>query len=136
MLVAEDHPLNQVMIRVMLESAGHQVDLVETGMQALDAVRTRPYDIVLMDISMPDMDGVQATRRIRELEGPESQIPIIALTANAMKGDRENLSRRHDRLSVEADPYPEPDRGAGAPARAAARGVQLIFRSNTVRSEA
>ena len=65
------------------------VDLVETGMQALDAVRARPYDVVLMDISMPEMDGIQATRKIRQLEGPQSQVPIIALTANATKGDRE-----------------------------------------------
>jgi PAS domain S-box-containing protein len=90
-LLAEDHALNQMMIRIMLEAAGHQVEVVDDGLQAVHAVRSKPYDVILMDISMPEMDGVQATRRIRELEGPESQIPIIALTANAMKGDREKF---------------------------------------------
>jgi len=90
-LLAEDHALNQMMIRIMLEAAGHQVEVVDDGLQAVHAVRSRPYDVVLMDISMPELDGVQATRRIRELEGPERRIPIIALTANAMKGDREKF---------------------------------------------
>jgi PAS domain S-box-containing protein len=90
-LLAEDHALNQMMIRIMLEAAGHQVEVVDDGLQAVDAVRSKSYDVVLMDISMPEMDGVQATRRIRELDGPESQVPIIALTANAMKGDREKF---------------------------------------------
>jgi CheY-like chemotaxis protein len=90
-LLAEDHVLNQMMIRVMLEAAGHQVEVVDDGLQAVAAVRSKPYDVVLMDISMPELDGVQATRRIRELDGPESRVPIIALTANAMKGDRERF---------------------------------------------
>lgn len=90
-LVAEDNPLNQVMIRTVLEAVGHRVHLVETGLQALNAVSDANYDLVLMDISMPEMDGVQATRQIRQLEGTASQIPIIALTANAMKGDREKF---------------------------------------------
>jgi PAS domain S-box-containing protein len=90
-LVAEDHPLNQSMIRVMLEAVGHRVDIVETGVQAVNAVQSKAYDVILMDISMPEMDGVQATRAIRQLKGPEGQVPIIALTANAMKGDREKF---------------------------------------------
>ena len=61
----------------------------ETGAQALSAVMRTPYDVVLMDIQMPEMDGITATRKIRELDGPQSEIPIIALTANAMVGDKE-----------------------------------------------
>lgn len=90
-LLAEDHVLNQMMIRIMLEAAGHVVDVVDNGVHALFAVRKNSYDVVLMDVSMPEMDGVEATRRIRGLDGPESRIPIIALTANAMKGDREKF---------------------------------------------
>src|SRR6185295_11624310 len=88
-LLAEDHALNQIMIRIMLEAAGHRVDIVENGRHAINAVLTKPYDVVLMDISMPEMDGLEATRRIRRLDGRVSQIPIIALTAHAMAGDRE-----------------------------------------------
>jgi PAS domain S-box-containing protein len=90
-LLAEDHALNQLMIRVMLETVGHQVDVVENGLLAVEAVATKTYDVVLMDVSMPEMDGVQATHHIRKLPSPRSQIPIIALTANAMKGDREKF---------------------------------------------
>jgi PAS domain S-box-containing protein len=90
-LLAEDHVLNQMMIRLMLEAAGHVVEVVDNGLQALQIVQVNSYDLVLMDISMPEMDGVEATQRIRALEGPVSNIPIIALTANAMKGDRERF---------------------------------------------
>jgi PAS domain S-box-containing protein len=88
-LLAEDHALNQIMIRIMLEAAGHQVDVVENGRLAINAVVTKPYDVVLMDVSMPEMDGLEATRRIRRLDGRVSEIPIIALTAHAMAGDRD-----------------------------------------------
>ncbi|MEQ1781104.1 MAG: PAS domain S-box protein [Hyphomonadaceae bacterium] len=90
-LLAEDHALNQMMLRLMLEAAGYFVDVVDNGLQALQAVQVKPYDLILMDISMPEMDGVEATQRIRALEGPVCRIPIIALTANAMKGDREKF---------------------------------------------
>ena len=79
------------MIRVVLEAAGHVVRVVDNGLQALDAVKSNVYDVILMDISMPEMDGVEATRCLRRLEGPESRVPIIALTANAMTGDREKF---------------------------------------------
>lgn len=74
----------------MVEKAGHTIDLVNDGVEAVAAVMRTSYDVVLMDIHMPEMDGVTATRKIRELPGEQANIPIIAVTANAMKGDREN----------------------------------------------
>ena len=73
----------------MLTKEGHRVDIVANGAEAVEAVSTRPYDVVLMDVQMPEMDGIEATAAIRELPDQLSRIPIIALTANAMKGDRE-----------------------------------------------
>ena len=89
-LVAEDNDVNQTVIRAMLEGAGHRVDTVANGAEAVDAVTRQPYNVILMDVQMPEMDGISAARRIRALPGPERDIPIIALTANAMKGDRES----------------------------------------------
>ncbi|MEZ5939455.1 MAG: PAS domain S-box protein [Hyphomonadaceae bacterium] len=88
-LVAEDHELNQVMIRTVLEALGHQVHVVPDGGSAVAAVERGGFDVVFMDIAMPELDGVAATERIRELDGPGAAIPIVALTAHAMKGDRE-----------------------------------------------
>jgi CheY-like chemotaxis protein len=88
-LLAEDNQVNQKVISVMLLKAGHAVDVVGDGEGAIDAVRRQAYDVVLMDVQMPKLDGVAATRQIRRLPGPESRVPIIALTANAMAGDRE-----------------------------------------------
>tara|TARA_R110002072_G_scaffold42848_6_gene120748 strand:+ start:3990 stop:5672 length:1683 start_codon:yes stop_codon:yes gene_type:complete len=88
-LVAEDNSVNQTVIRAMLERAGHRVDTVANGAEAITAATSQTYDVILMDVHMPEMDGVSATRRIRELSGPAGETPIIALTANAMKGDRE-----------------------------------------------
>ena len=89
-LVAEDNEVNQKVVKAILARTGHRVDIVGNGIEAVSAVIRGAYDLVLMDVQMPEMDGVTATRRIRELDGPVSQIPIIALTANAMKGDEEN----------------------------------------------
>ncbi len=86
-LVAEDVRVNQVIIERMLTRAGHHVTLVENGTAAVDAVRTRPFDLVLMDMRMPGMDGVTATEEIRRLPGRERSIPIIGLTANATPED-------------------------------------------------
>jgi PAS domain S-box-containing protein len=88
-LIAEDNAVNQQVIQLMLLRAGHHCDLVGNGLEAVAAVQAHPYDLVIMDIQMPEMDGISATQRIRALGGPYEALPIIALTANAMKGDRE-----------------------------------------------
>ena len=88
-LAADDHHVNRMVVKMYLESAGHHVTLVNDGAEALQAVRTGSYDLVLMDIQMPVMDGLSATRLIRALPDPACDVPIIALTANAMAGDRE-----------------------------------------------
>ena len=90
-LLAEDNPANQMIGAGMLTRHGLQVDTVGNGLEAVEAVRTRPYDLVLMDIGMPEMDGIEATREIRRLGGKTAGIPIIAMTAHVMKGDREKI---------------------------------------------
>ncbi|MCD6361143.1 MAG: response regulator, partial [Armatimonadetes bacterium] len=87
-LVAEDNPINSQVATRMLTREGHSVDVVETGSQAIDALRAGDYDVVLMDVQMPEMDGLEATRLIRR-DPDIADIPIIALTAHAMEGDRE-----------------------------------------------
>ena len=89
-LVAEDNDVNQRLIDAILGKAGHQLDIVGNGTEALHAMVRQDYDVVLMDIHMPEMDGMETTQRIRSLpDRRKSQVPIIALTANAMQGDRE-----------------------------------------------
>ena len=88
-LVAEDNTVNQLVIRGILAHFGHHVDIVADGNEAVSAVQRTPYDLVLMDIHMLEMDGVEATRMIRKLPGAVGDLPIVALTANAMKGDRD-----------------------------------------------
>jgi len=106
LLLAEDNQVNQKVISVMLLKAGHAVDVVANGDDAIAAVRARDYDVVLMDIQMPKMDGVTATRQIRRLPGSESRVPIVALTANAMAGDRESFlsAGMSDYVSKPIDP--------------------------------
>jgi CheY-like chemotaxis protein len=88
-LLAEDNKVNQLLAVSLLTKAGHRVDVAGNGIEALVSLKARPYEIVLMDMQMPEMDGLKATRAIRALAGPVADIPIIAMTANALKGDRE-----------------------------------------------
>ncbi len=105
-LVAEDNHVNQIVISASLQSEGFTCDLAANGKLAVEALEKKAYDLVLMDCQMPEMDGYEATRVIREREqaamasgAPARHIPIIALTANAMQGDRENC------LKVGMDDY-------------------------------
>ncbi len=82
-LVAEDNQTHQVVIRAMVTKLGHRADIVANGLEAVDAIRQRPYALVLMDVMMPEMDGLEATRLIRALPEPLGSIPIFGLTAHA-----------------------------------------------------
>ncbi len=83
--------MNQKVIQLYLVAAGHTVDFVVDGREAVEAVNSQSYDLVLMDIHMPKMDGITAAKLIREQGGFGETVPIIAVTAMAMKGDRENF---------------------------------------------
>ena len=118
-LVAEDNLVNQRVARGMLEILGHEVRVVSNGMEAVEAARGGGIDLILMDVNMPVLDGLEATRRIREAAGPEQGLPIVALTANAIEGDQQVC------LDAGMDHYlPKPfakDELAGAIQRVAAR---------------
>lgn len=95
-LLAEDSFPNQVLAKGLLSKRGHSVAVANNGQEAIEMLKSDPYDLVLMDVQMPVMDGLEATKLIRTLEGreklhsqPRSPIPIVAMTAHAMKGDRE-----------------------------------------------
>ncbi|MBZ5575569.1 MAG: response regulator [Acidobacteriia bacterium] len=88
-LLAEDNPVNQIVARSLLEKQGHHVTAAANGKDAVAAVAAGSFDLVLMDVQMPEMDGLEATAEIRRHEQPGARIPIVAMTAHAMKGDRE-----------------------------------------------
>ena len=88
-LIADDHTVNQELTSLLVNKLGHQVVVVSDGKEAYQALQNQTFALVLMDCQMPEMDGYAATRAIREWEGSKQHIPIIALTANAMSGDRE-----------------------------------------------
>jgi PAS domain S-box-containing protein len=88
-LVAEDNEVNRKLISRLLEKRGHSVVVARNGREALELVKTHSFDIVLMDIEMPEMDGYETTRQIRKTEAAGAHLPIIALTAYAMRGDEE-----------------------------------------------
>ncbi|MDF2947281.1 MAG: arcB1 [Bacillales bacterium] len=90
-LVAEDDPVNQLVIKRMLEEKGHYVIIANNGLDALELFKIGNFDLILMDINMPEMNGIEATKKIRDLGGKGLEIPIIALTAYALLGDREKF---------------------------------------------
>jgi two-component system sensor histidine kinase/response regulator len=91
-LLAEDNPVNMKLASRLLERVGLEVGVAENGARALEALERGSFDLVLMDVQMPEMDGLEATRKIREREkGTSRRIPIVALTAHSMKGDRERF---------------------------------------------
>lgn len=87
-LLAEDNAINALLTRTLLEADGHSVDTVEDGVLAVEAMKTASYDLIFMDMRMPNMDGLEATRKIRTLPNVSRALPIIALTANAFDDDR------------------------------------------------
>ncbi len=107
-LLAEDNPINQIYVQELLEMDGHEVVAAHTGRRALEALRKKRFDVILMDIQMPEMDGMEATRAIRADQSGDFDpcIPIIALTAHALKGDRETFLRAgmNDYLSKPVSP--------------------------------
>ena len=89
LLLAEDKVVNQKVALRMLQRLGYRADVASNGCEVVEAVQRQPYDVVLMDMQMPEMDGLEATRRVRDDFPAERQPYIIALTANAMEGDRD-----------------------------------------------
>ena len=88
-LVAEDNAVNQRLLEALLTGAGHEFDIVDNGVKAVKAVKGQLYDLVLMDVNMPEMSDIEATTRILELPGENGVVPVIAVTAGAMREDRE-----------------------------------------------
>lgn len=88
-LVVEDYFINQEVTEDILHLMGCEVDLAENGKEALEKWKSNTYDLILMDVQMPEMDGYQTTRQIREREAGKNRAIIVALTANALQGDRE-----------------------------------------------
>jgi len=146
-LLAEDNPVNQKLAVKLLEKQGHTVIVADNGRLALEAWRRGGHDLVLMDMMMPEMDGLEATRRIREEEAGKSRIPIVAMTANAMQGDRERcldagmdgyvskpvkpevLFQEIERVLGSQTPAPAP---AAAPAKPEDEGLAIFDRADAL----
>jgi CheY-like chemotaxis protein len=93
-LLAEDNLVNQLAAKMIIERLGHTVETAENGRRALEMLAANSFDLVIMDIQMPVMNGIEATLAIRDSDGAngvDPEIPIIAMTAHAMKGDRETF---------------------------------------------
>jgi len=106
-LVAEDNDLNQTLILKLLEKLGYQPDLAEDGVEALERIRAKAYDLLLLDIQMPNMDGMEVNRQLQESSGGFKKPVIIAMTANAMRGDKEKYLKAgmDDYLAKPIDPF-------------------------------
>lgn len=89
-LVAEDNMINQMLVIRVLKKQGFETDIAENGLVALDKHLNNNFDIILMDLQMPEMDGYEATRKIRELETPKKEVPIMAMSAHTIKGEYEH----------------------------------------------
>jgi CheY-like chemotaxis protein len=120
-LVAEDNEVNQMVISAMLAQMGYECEVARDGLEAVEKVRHGAYDLVLMDIHMPNLDGLAATRRIRALGGRAARLPIVALTANAMRDHVEAC------LNAGMDDYVSKPVGQRDLTRAIARAVALEF---------
>jgi CheY-like chemotaxis protein len=88
-LLAEDNVVNQKLALRLLQQMGYRADLASNGIEAVESVERQTYDVVLMDVQMPDMDGLEASRRITAKRPVGERPRIVAMTANAMQGDRE-----------------------------------------------
>jgi CheY-like chemotaxis protein len=89
LLLAEDNVVNQKLALRLLQQMGYRADLASNGIEAIECVQRQPYDVVLLDVQMPEMDGLEASRRITAKWKPHERPRIVAMTANAMQGDRE-----------------------------------------------
>ena len=89
-LLAEDNAVNQKLALRLLQQLGYRADVASNGLEAVQSVMRQPYDVVLMDVQMPEMDGLEATRCIRAASSLQRQPHVVAMTANAMQGDRED----------------------------------------------
>lgn len=87
-LVVDDHPINLTLATALLQKMGHEVHQAHNGLQALEQVQAQAFDLVLMDLHMPEMDGLESTQRIRALPAPAGQVPVVVLTANALEDAR------------------------------------------------
>ncbi len=105
-LLAEDSLVNQKLVTALLRRQGHHVEVANNGKEAVVAFHAQPFDLILMDIQMPEVDGLEATAAIRVAEKQTgTHVPIIAMTAHAMQGDRERcLAGRDGRVPGQADP--------------------------------